>query len=121
MKTELRFYKEVNKGLLKNSRRWYADVLNWTGDKSALEMVYGADVLLDNIAKGRDEVHLLFSSDIIQDADYLIFKHKTPINGAMYRLKYLDGKNYNKKVWLCDVLKFVMGEFPKRIYFKEIN
>lgn len=109
----LRFYKE-------NSERWYADVPNWTGRKSALEMVAGADKLLDLIAKGRDEVYLHFSENEIKDSDVLIFKRKCWLNGADYKINNLDGQEIDLKVWLCNVTKFVMGKFPEKIYFKEV-
>lgn len=109
----LRFYKEEGK-------RWYADIPLWTGRKSALRMVGGADELLDIIAKGRDEVYLHFSETEIERSDILYFKKKTFINGATYGLKQYNGHNYNLKVWLCDVTLHVLGKFPQRIYFKEI-
>ena len=110
----LRFYKE-------DSKRWYADIPTWTGRKSALRMVMGADTLLDMIAKGRDEVYLQFSKDYLPDSEVLCFKKKTWINGATYRLKKFEGKNVKQKVWLCDVTLYVLDEFPPRIYFKEIE
>jgi len=105
----LRFYKE-------NSKKWYADIPYWTGRKSALQMIAGADKLLDLIAKGRDEVYLHYSENEIKDADKLVFKRKCWFNGADYILNSLEGQ----KVWLCNVTKFVMGYFPKKIYFKEV-
>jgi len=110
----LRFYKE-------KSKYWYADVPQWTGRKSALQMVAGADKLLDCIAKGRQEVHLHFSENEINDADCLVFHKKSWINGADYNLKKCNGTDVDMKVWLCNVTKFVMGEFPKTIYFKEVD
>jgi len=35
-------------------------------------------------------------------------------------MKKYKEKNYNFKVWLCDVTLHVLGKFPQRIYFKEI-
>jgi len=113
----LRFYKEKKKLW----RTWYADIPDWTGRKSSLAMVAGADDLLDLIAKGRNEVYLHFSKEEIEGADVLYFKKKTWINGATYKLKKYDGNNQSMNVWLCDVTLHVLGEFPKRIYFKEVN
>jgi len=113
----LRFYKETKK----RSYTWYADIPSWTGRKSALAMVSGADTLLDMIAKGRDEVYLQFSKEYLPDAEVLYFKKKSWINGATYRLKKFEGKNVKQKVWLCDVTLYVLDEFPTRIYFKEVD
>lgn len=113
----LRFYRERKK----KSYTWYADIPSWTGSKSSLRMILGADTLLDMVAKGRDEVYLHFSKEYLPDAEVLLFKRKTPINGATYRLKKFEGRNVKQKVWLCNVTLHVLGEFPRRIYFKEIK
>ena len=110
----LRFYKE-------ESKRWYADIPQCTGRKSALQMVAGADDLLDMIAKGRNEIYLYFSETEIEDAEILYFKRNSLFNGANYRLKKFEGNNIKQKVWLCDVTLHVLGKFPKRIYFKEVK
>jgi hypothetical protein len=110
----LRFYKE-------KSKKWYADIPEWTGRKSALQMIAGADKLLDLIAKGRNEVFLHYSENKIKDSDVLNFKRKCWFNGADYKLNNLVGQEVDLKVWLCNVTKFVMGDFPKTIYFKEVD
>ena len=110
----LRFYKE-------EKNKWYADIPSWTGRKSALRMVAGADDLLDMIAVKRDEVYLHFSEEEIEGGDVLLFKKKTLINGATYRLKHYLGNNVKMKVWLCNVTLHVFEKFPRRIYFKEVE
>ena len=110
----LRFYKE-------DQKKWYADIPSWTGRKSALRMVSGADTLLDMIAKGREEVYLHFSEEEVDGADILYFKKKNWVNGATYKLWKYDGGNYRLKVWLCNVTLHVFGKFPRRIYFKEVD
>ena len=110
----LRFYKE-------KSRNWYADIPSWTGRKSALRMIAGADDLLDLIAKGGDEVYLHFSEDEIEGGDVLYFKKKTWINGATYKLKKYDGRNQNMKVWLCDVTLHVLGKSQREFISEKLN
>ena len=110
----LRFYWEGKK-------RWYVDIPYWTGKKSALEMVSGADKLLDVIAQGRNEVYIHFSEYYINDSDVLNFKKKNWINGATYMLESFQGNKHNLKVWLCNVTLFVFGKFPQKIYFKEVD
>lgn len=110
----LRFYKE-------KSEKWYADIPEWTGRKSALQMVSGADDLLDLIANGRNDVHIYFTEKEIKGADVLIFKRKTWFNGATYKIKSFEGQEINLKVWLCNVTKFVLGGFPKKIYISKVD
>jgi hypothetical protein len=110
----LRFYK-------KDQKKWYADIPNWTGRKSALRMIGGADTLLDMVAKGRKEIYLYFSKEEIENGEVLYFKKKTFLNGATYRLKKFEKNNVKLKVWLCNVTLHVFNEFPKRIYFKEVE
>lgn len=112
----LRFYRERKKKWY----TWYADIPSWTGRKSALRMISGADDLLDMVAKGRDEVYMHFSETEIEDCEVLYFKKKTFINGATYRLKKFEGNNVKQNVWLCNVTLHVLGKFPRRIYFKEV-
>jgi len=110
----LRFYNE-------NSKQWYADIPTWTGRKSSLRMVAGADKLLDIIANGRTEVYVHFSENDFSGSDVLEFKKKTWINGATYRINKYMGTDINLKVWLCNVTLFVLGKFPDKIYFTEVD
>jgi len=110
----LRFYKE-------KSKYWYADIPSWTSRKSALQMVSGADKLLDILAKGNDEVYVHFSENEIDGGDVLEFKSKSWFNGANYIMPKCEGVKYDMKVWLCNVTLHVLGKFPKKIYFKEVK
>ena len=38
--------------------------------------------------------------------------------GAWYFLNEYQGVSYSMEMWLCDVTKYVFGDFPNRIYFK---
>jgi len=110
----LRFYKE-------ETGKWYADVPQWTGRKSALQMIAGADKLLNHIAKERFEIYLHFSETEFDGASCLIFKRKSWFNGANYKIKNYIEKELNLKVWLCNVTLFVFNKFPKKIFFNEID
>jgi hypothetical protein len=109
----LKFYKE-------KSEKWYADIPEWTGRKSALEMVSGADTLLDIISDGKNEVFMYFTEEEHDGADCLIFKRKTFFNGATYKIYSFEGKEINLKVWLCNVTKFIFGKFPKKIFISKV-
>ena len=96
------------------NNRWYVVLPEWTGPKDDLEMVMGADMMLDIVAQGESTVNLNIS--------------ETPFEGYKYYLEYKEdyygGGNYilhsefsTFTVWLCHVTKFVYGYLPKQLYF----
>jgi len=115
MKT-LKFYKEI-------SGKWFVDLPEWNGDKTDLEMVSGADTMLDIISEGENEVVLLFSKKYFDNSNKLeLLSLATDIgNGAYYKLNKYIGIKFHLKIWLCDVTKFVFGDFPKKIFFSKVN
>jgi hypothetical protein len=113
---EFRFYKEV-------THRWYVDLPEWEGPKAALEMVDGADTMLEYMAEGLGEVRAILSTKKVDNSYHLHFIRETPEvgEGAQYYLEEYIGLTINLKVWLCDVTKFVFGDFPKDIWITPIN
>lgn len=103
------------------SGRWFIVLPEWDGYKEDLEMVSGADDMLDIIANGKNTVELMVSVDPFENADVLIFDKFGPSQyegGAYYQLYRYCGNKLDMIIWLCDVTKFVFGEFPDNIYFK---
>jgi hypothetical protein len=111
---DLKFYKE-------SDNRWYVDLPEWEGPKDALEMVMGADTMLDIMAQGEGEVTLYMLTHPRDRYEMLTYLHETPElgEGAYYRMESYMGLEFNLNIWLCDVTKFVFGEFPKIIYFSK--
>lgn len=110
-----KFYKESN-------GNWYINLPEWTGDKSDLQMVLGADTLLDIMAQGQKEILVRFSTEGFPGASVMTwFLNGIPgdleVGGAMYFTEYYAGIKYDLNLWLCDVTKFVFGEFPEHIYY----
>lgn len=110
----MRFYKE-------KSKKWYADIPDWTGRKSALQMVAGADKLLDYIAEGKHEVTLNFSEEEFEYSDCLTLIDTCFFSGADYKVDTYKGYELGYKIWLCSVTKFVFGGYPEKIYFSKVN
>jgi predicted RNA-binding protein associated with RNAse of E/G family len=106
----LKFYKDEKKD-------WYIDFPGWTGRKSALQMVAGADTLLDYIAEGKYEVLLYVDVDEFDGAESLTLISKCWFNGAYYWVDTYKNNYLNLKIWLCNVTKHVLGEFPEKIYY----
>lgn len=111
---DLRFYKEPD-------NKWYVDLPEWEGPKSDLEMVIGADTMLDILSQGEGEVTLYMVTHPQDGCETLIYLHETPElgGGAYYHMESYMGLEFNLDIWLCDVTKFVFGKFPKIIYFSK--
>ena len=105
----LRFYKE--------EKKWYIDLPEWTGRKSALQMVSGADTMLAYMAEGKNEVSVYVSTEEHEDFNCLELINICWFNGAYYRVIMYEKYYINLKMWLCNVTKHVLGEFPEKIYF----
>lgn len=107
------FYKE-------SSGRWYADIPEWTGNKEELEMVMGADSLLDIISEGENKICILFSKKAgsFNNKNVLrIVENAADQGGMIYKVDEYNGIYIDLRVFLCDVTKFIFGEFPTNIYF----
>lgn len=101
---------------------WFIDLPEWLGDRSALQMVLGADTLLDIMSQGHKEILVHFSTEGFPGANVMSwYLNGIPgdleVGGAMYFLEQYQEIDFNINLWLCDVTKFVFGEFPKHIYF----
>jgi hypothetical protein len=112
----LRFYKE-------SDNRWYVDLPEWNGSKAELEMLAGADSMLEYMAEGNNEVYLYASGNEFEGADKLeMLRLATELgNGAFYKLENYKGIEIGLEMWLCDVTKFVFGDFPSRIFISATN
>jgi uncharacterized ubiquitin-like protein YukD len=115
MTRNLKFYKD--------HEGWFVDLPEWTGSKYDLQMVSGADTFLDIIAQGETETYLTLSDTPIENSNKLKFKEVGRLEGfelgegAWYTLNQYIGIEYDLEMWLCDVTKFVFGNFPTVIYF----
>lgn len=105
----LQFYREENK--------WYVSVPTWIGSKDELEMVCGADTMLDILSKGEESVWLELSPEKITDHKAELHLQDIDESGGYYDLWYGDDK-MEFDVWLCNVTLFVFGKFPEKIFIK---
>lgn len=113
---KLKFYKEADE-------RWYVELPEWEGSKADLEMVAGADTMLNYMAEGNNYVNLHLSEEAFDGADKLEFiRIATEIgNGAHYIMRSYAGIEFNLEVWLCDVTTFVFKSFPTYIYISKYD
>lgn len=111
---------------IKTGRDWYIDLPSYIeqgGDSGDLQMIDGADKMLDIIAEGGNEVVLTISREQFEGADKLILTEKCDpfIGGGNYLLKTYNGQNVNQNMWLCQVTEFVFGDIPAEIYVEKDN
>lgn len=103
---------------------WFVDLPEWEGSKSDLQMVMGADTFLDIISQGEDGVYVTLSDTEFEGCEVLDMTHLGRLEGpelgegAWYILEEYVGMRFDLHMWLCDVTKFVFGDFPFKIYFK---
>ncbi len=115
MKQIHKFYKEPD-------NRWYIDLPGFEGDQAELEMVAGADTMLDIISEGVDSVKLCLSTEYFVNSDTLEFVRLADEigNGAIYLLNEMNGIQFDMEMWLCSVTTYVFGEYPPEIYFSKV-
>lgn len=102
---------------------WYIDLpvyIAQGGSKGDLQMIDGADTLLDMIAGEETEVSLQIDRHHFPGADQLTLTGLCDplIGGGNYHLKTFEGKKVAKDLWLCDVTRFVFGDIPEKIFVK---
>ena len=100
--------------------RWYIDLPNWTGNHGNLEMVAGADDLLNFLGGNPVTISCITSEKDEEIEGYIKLKRLDWgwTSGAYYSVNY-DG--INRKLWLCPVTLYVMGEYPEYLYIKKIK
>ena len=83
-------------------------------------MVIGADDMLDYIAQDDSEVILHISEIKFGNSDALVLKEDQSgiDSGAMYILEKYEDREINLEMWLCDVMLFVFGKFPEKLFIK---
>jgi hypothetical protein len=109
---KLTFYKEKD-------NRWYIDLPQWTGSKADLEMVAGADTMLDRLSEGKNSVILEVAEESNENMYIAEFEGPSLSSGGNYIIRNPNRISTHYRMWLCDVTKFVFGYFPKTLYFKK--
>ncbi|MFL9485169.1 DUF6717 family protein [Chitinophagaceae bacterium LWZ2-11] len=111
MRRTFRFYKtETNK--------WYIDLPEWTEGTAALEMVEGADTMLDKVSNNTNECYLELSDEPFENADTvkLVEDLRDSVGGGNYIMENYKGVPINHAMWLCEVTEYVFNDLPKFIY-----
>lgn len=101
--------------------KWYVVFPDYPGPRADLEMVLGADMMLDIYAQGEGNVSLTVSETEVAGFDVinLVELCDETTGGAYYKVSIINNIDYDFRIWLCDVTKFVFGYFPEFLYLKE--
>jgi len=105
--------------------RWFIDVpeyLEQGGARADLEIVSGADIMLDIIAGKENEITLELDTAPFPDAEELILTElgDPRLGAGYYHMKQFENKEIDKYLWLCDVTRFVFGDIPEKIYLRKV-
>jgi hypothetical protein len=108
----------------KEATGWYIDLPEYIaqgGSKDALQMVEGADVMLDIIGEGKNNVTLAISLQPFPGSTRLLLTEKCDpyIGGGYYLMEEWKGTKIGMKMWLCDVTEWLFGHLPAFIYIKD--
>lgn len=117
MTQNFRFYKEPD-------GRWYVELPGWEGSKADLEMVQGADTMLEMISGAAGECLLKLSDTQFDHAELLELEHAREPNlggGGDYLLQKYEGETTLLRLWLCEVTNYVFKGLPERIYFQKVQ
>src|SRR5581483_9815840 len=102
---------------------WFIDLPAYIangGARGDLQMVAGADTMLDVIANGSNTVTITMADEPFDNADVIALQEvcDPDVGGGMYLLKSFEGKTVNQQMWLCAVTEFVFGYLPGEIFVK---
>ena len=96
--------------------RWFVVLPQYDGDQEDLEMIDGADNLLDYLTEDGLYVSIDISlEDNVGDSTVLTLVAHDEIGGT-YKVDNLEG--FKEDVWLCNVVHYVFGEHPEVLFFK---
>ena len=86
-----------------------------------LQMVDGADKMLDMMADNETPVVLIISEKKFDGADNLVLTEKCDpvIGGGNHLMKTFKGQEINKMTWLCQVTEFVFGKISEQIFVRQ--
>ncbi|SMC94525.1 DUF6717 family protein [Pedobacter nyackensis] len=116
MKETFRFYKTA-------AGKWYIDLPEWGGNTEDLEMVQGADTMLDKVSGHTNECYLEMSDEPFDGADRikLVQDLTNTLGGGNYVMETYKGELVNHDMWLCQVTVDVFHDLPRAIYVSYPN
>ena len=103
---KLKFYREED-------NKWYVNLPGYPGDKEELEMILGADQMLDNLSNYTDNIELDVDIEPLTGTYIVLNKQEEDDFGATY-----TSAQFDFPIWLCAVTVHIFKHFPDKIYIK---
>ena len=111
--------KEYNISFTKEKNgRWYVDFPGWPLSHDNLEMVAGAEDLLDYVSMGHHHISIRVKAsdkNISTSGIKLTKDYSRLTRGSFYNV---ENGGRTKRLWLCPVTLCVLGHYPKYIYIE---
>lgn len=103
----------------KESNLWYIHI-PWKWNHDNLQMVGGADKLLQYLSKGSESVSVSCWLSDPHSPNYFKLSRKkwSLFKGAFYSVENLHG--FDRDIYICPVTLWVFGKYPKYIWVKKI-
>lgn len=105
---------------VKLAGKWYVQLPNYPYEIEDLEMILNAAEMCEILDDDKDGlIHTLVSTKDdcdVTSSHKLEFIKSEELNGAWYHCVKL-----NMDIWLCDVTKYVFGNFPSEIYISILD
>ena len=96
--------------------RWFVVLPDYDGPQEDLEMVDGADKLLDVLTTDGLYVNLRISLEYDSDMYHLHLVKHDELGGTYEVMNH--GRFLHKDIWLCNVVHDIIGEHPEDIWFE---
>lgn len=122
------YYGEIETDLIRKmsfvkeeDNKWYIELPEWTGEKGDLQMVMGADTMLDLLdLSGSKRVELIVAEADTEGGPWMVQLRKTEDRsdvggGADYTCSAPEFGVADFKVWLCNVTHWIYGYMPDNI------
>jgi hypothetical protein len=109
---------------VKLAGRWFVHLPNYPGLAEDLEMVMGADSFCQQLDKHNTGLLTVYVDTEPKDSlfttqEYVFkFDEYSEVDDEIFGAHYYLETDPDFKIWLCNVTKYVFGEFPKTIYIR---
>ena len=117
------FFRRLNVSFKKVHGNWYCDIKGWPEKFFPNSLMVGdASRLIQKMSDGKEYVTfdvIPTKNEIDEPGLVKLSLESSSIVGGGYYETIVDGEEFSV-VWLCPVTLFVLGRYPKYIYFRRV-